>query len=71
MCFRNILHYECDWDALIDAAGEEPADLISRLLIETPEKRLGHSGAEEVSRSTEFNEISKHKKDLIPYESFH
>ena len=46
--FRNILNYEVDWDELCDVASDEAADLVSRLLIENPDDRLGAAGADEV-----------------------
>ena len=45
---RNILNYEIDWDDLCEVASEEAADLVSRLLIEDPNERLGSAGADEV-----------------------
>jgi hypothetical protein len=46
--FRNIINYIVDWDVLCNAVSEDAADLVSRLLIEDPNERLGFGGAEEV-----------------------
>jgi serine/threonine protein kinase len=48
LSLRNIIEYVVDWDELCAYAGEEAADLVSRLLIEDPSERLGHMGAQEV-----------------------